>query len=254
MGLTCSVLGHRYGEREHIEERDRQGSEAVIAIREVKTCERCGEQLVVSETKEVTAVATEQTEAAPREDDPEPETEPAVDDIEVAPDPAFEDEEAVPETVEGDDGVILPDEPEDREPGEWLPIEKEEDDESDPEEVPWPGVEDDTKDETADEGSTQWPDPEGEDEGFDAVDTDGDIGAQIIEAAPQTRSTSDVGDDEGFVRAEEIDSPANPDDDNVHTEFFCPHCDWSAKALTTSVRRGDICPECRRGYIAEREV
>jgi ssDNA-binding Zn-finger/Zn-ribbon topoisomerase 1 len=33
----------------------------------------------------------------------------------------------------------------------------------------------------------------------------------------------------------------------------CPDCGWLRAAGTSSVRAGDICPECGEGYIAERE-
>lgn len=248
MGLTCSVLGHRYGDREHIEERDRQGSEELIAIREVKTCERCGEELIVSESKEVLAVENDEDETE-ADDPPTPE--------ESGVDPAEPDliEEAEPEPAAEDEGIILVDEDSDREPGEWPLLEDENDDapeEEDP--MAWPEVRPNEAESPAADPSP-WPEMDGEDEGFDAVAGDGDqeSAAQIIEAAA-TAPAEDVEEtDAGFFRASPIDSPADPDED-VHSVFFCPRCDWSARSLTTSVRRGDICPNCQTGYIAEREA
>lgn len=253
MGLACSVLGHRYGEREHIEERDRQGSEEIIAIREVKTCDRCGEELVVSETKEVVAIdEPESTEPTEEVDEPAPEP---------VPEPTPEPDEGsatadIPdaEAEEADEGVILR-EPDDREPGEWHPAEDDEsEDEASSEEVVWPDPEGEENQEEPDaDDPSPWPDVEGEDEGFDASEVDGDpdLAARIIE------STGEGGGDaeqDGFLRADEIDASEGPDEDAIHTEFFCPQCDWNARTRTTSVRRGDICPECRSGYIGEREV
>ena len=34
---------------------------------------------------------------------------------------------------------------------------------------------------------------------------------------------------------------------------FCPECDWLRAVGASSARAGDICPECKQGYIAERE-
>jgi hypothetical protein len=39
----------------------------------------------------------------------------------------------------------------------------------------------------------------------------------------------------------------------VPTEFYCPRCDYVAAGDRASLRAGDICPDCRKGYISERE-
>jgi predicted RNA-binding Zn-ribbon protein involved in translation (DUF1610 family) len=36
-------------------------------------------------------------------------------------------------------------------------------------------------------------------------------------------------------------------------EFYCPNCGHARVAGASSIRAGDICPECKQGYIAERE-
>lgn len=71
MGLKCSVLGHKYGDATVERDREEQGSEVVITIREIETCSRCEEERVVSENKEVTTLATpdEPTDAEPTDDD-----------------------------------------------------------------------------------------------------------------------------------------------------------------------------------------
>ncbi|WP_049986643.1 DUF7093 family protein [Halobellus rufus] len=125
-----------------------------------------------------------------------------------------------------------------------------------------------------------WPDHEGEDEGFDAAtnvddedvelggsgltpevngraDLDADDSVQGVAAegdagaSSATQSGQSAG-DEGFARARssttlESDVP----DDRV--EFYCPNCGYVREAGVSSMRAGDICPECRKGYIAERE-
>ncbi|WP_276300012.1 DUF7093 family protein [Halorussus lipolyticus] len=56
MSLRCSLLGHNYGEAEIEREREEQGSEVVVTVREFEECERCGDRKVVTENKEVTAI------------------------------------------------------------------------------------------------------------------------------------------------------------------------------------------------------
>ncbi|MFC6726322.1 hypothetical protein ACFQE1_18530, partial [Halobium palmae] len=55
MGLRC-LLGHDFGEIEIEREREEEGEEMVVTVREVKTCARCDHRRVVSENKEVTSI------------------------------------------------------------------------------------------------------------------------------------------------------------------------------------------------------
>ena len=55
MGLRC-LLGHDFGEPETERERNEEGNEVVVSVREVKTCRRCGEKQVVSENKEIKSI------------------------------------------------------------------------------------------------------------------------------------------------------------------------------------------------------
>lgn len=121
MGLTCSLLGHRFGDPVVEQDREERESEAVTVTREVVVCERCGERRVRSESTEVAAVAdaaapepegsddrvaddeavAEAVAAAEVEDDPEP-------------DPDLPEEEPTDEGAE-----ILTEESGSREFGEW---------------------------------------------------------------------------------------------------------------------------------------
>lgn len=56
MGLKC-LLGHDFTEPEVEREREEDGDEVVITVREVKTCRRCEERQIVTENKEVTSLA-----------------------------------------------------------------------------------------------------------------------------------------------------------------------------------------------------
>ncbi len=331
MGLTCSVLGHRFGDLERVEEREEQGSEVVVTIREVKRCERCSHDSIVSESKEVTSMqpepttppAEQATETPPAEQS-SPEPEPA---------PAWPDDDLPGPDVE-DDGVILENDPTERGHGEWPPTH----DESDPE-----------HDEDADDEYMAWPEAEGEDEGYSAAsagtegdeessdvsfsgltpevsDDVGDTGAvgesgavgdtgvevdtgvtgdadqpaaanadedvtdaadsgvatdadaEILEptdasdrvdpsasAASTATATRDEIDaatepepepvvDDGFVRASSITPPAESHTDDGETEYFCPRCEFVRRSIRASVRPGDICPSCRRGYLAARDL
>ncbi|PSQ43973.1 hypothetical protein BRD14_02130 [Halobacteriales archaeon SW_5_68_122] len=60
MGLKCSLLGHSFEPADRKREREEQGSEVVTVHREIERCVRCGEERVVSESTEVTAVVDEE--------------------------------------------------------------------------------------------------------------------------------------------------------------------------------------------------
>ena len=78
----------------------------------------------------------------------------------------------------------------------------------------------------------------------------GDSGAVAADAAA-TEANAEA--DEGFVRATESGAE-DADVPDGRVEFYCPNCGYAQAAGTSSMRAGDICPECKRGYIAEREV
>ena len=56
MGLKCSFLGHAFEPAGVERDREEQGSEVVTVVRELEACTRCGQERVVSESTEVTAV------------------------------------------------------------------------------------------------------------------------------------------------------------------------------------------------------
>ncbi|KTG10822.1 hypothetical protein AUR64_06425 [Haloprofundus marisrubri] len=288
MGLRC-LLGHDFGEPELEREREESGEEMVVTIREVKTCVRCGETQVVSENKEVTAVPG--AEAA-HDDDPadefEAETELTGDTI----DEQFDenDEFEPPQSAEEDDGIILDDEDDDpepepereRQPGEWPEANVgAEDDDRMPtvEELEGDeGIEngESVEEDEAEDDPSPWPEVAGEDEGFDAEPSDGSATDVTFGGLAPERSDYDTeypdrdGYDaefisngngqlngasdtaEGFTRAESAVELETRSED-VPTEYACPECGLARPANGSSLRAGDICPECRRGYITERE-
>ncbi|MFC5368519.1 DUF7093 family protein [Salinirubrum litoreum] len=121
----------------------------------------------------------------------------------------------------------------------------------------------------------QWPEQVGDDEGFDAEPSDGsatdvEFGGIAPESdsqqgdSPEDVETVEDGFDAEFVdngseasraangaitRATAIDTTRDSED--VPTEYVCPECGLRRPASGSSMREGDICPECKRGYIAE---
>ncbi|WP_232687230.1 MSCRAMM family adhesin SdrC [Halobacterium zhouii] len=88
----------------------------------------------------------------------------------------------------------------------------------------------------------EWPDHDGEDAGVDATTDDtsfqfGDESEQFVEA------------DTGFTSAGPIEQSESEDD--LDFALYCPECGFERRAAGSSLRAGDICPDCRKGYLAE---
>lgn len=252
MGLRCSLLGHDFGEPEVEREREERGSEVVLTVREIAECTRCGKPNVVSENKEVTALHDrddhdERTDA----DDAEPS------DSDPVSDPSTDEESEEASEPDEDDAVIVDDGDADgRAHGEW----PEPDLPDEPEEIDAP---------------TEWPTVESDDEGFDArpstggsaavdfggglaperADVEEEEGLEYVESAepaPADEPTESPEADTGFAKADAAPSPAEPATVDVDAEFVCPQCGFVDDVVGSSLRAGDICPDCRKGYLAER--
>ncbi|WP_144905116.1 DUF7093 family protein [Halobellus captivus] len=141
----------------------------------------------------------------------------------------------------------------------------------------WPERDEASDSQAEEAGSSGWPDPKGEDEGFDATaDVEDDVEFQGNGLTPEVNGRAALDDDgtvqgiaadgehatsrahrqaredDGFARARESTTlESDVPDDRV--EFYCPNCGHANSAGASSMRAGDICPECKRGYIAERE-
>ncbi|ELZ58071.1 MULTISPECIES: DUF7093 family protein [Halorubrum] len=161
--------------------------------------------------------------------------------------------------AEADDGVILDEEegsPDDRERGAWPSV-----DEGDAE----------------GDDRTAWPDHGGEDEGFSAEvgeggEADVEFGGgltpeaaegdaksaksaetEYVEAPDDAEAVSfDAGGEggTGITRGESPELETAGGDEP--TEYYCPECGMVRAADGSSMRAGDICPECKRGYVDER--
>jgi len=246
MGLRC-LIGHDYGEMQTDRDRLERGDEVVVTVREYRECDRCGHTRVVSENKEVRSATSAEPEPPEEE-----ETGPAES---AGPSEPVEDV-----TAEEDDGVILVDEEPGRQRGEWPDDGSAEAD---------AGEEDDEADEPA-----PWPEVEGEDEGY-AARPGGGGGLEGVEfssgltpeaAAPDAAGGASVDDGgdvieagsaaerSGFRRASPSRSPTGRQrSDAPETEFYCPECGLERPTESSSLRPGDICPNCRLGYLTERE-
>ena len=240
MGLRC-LIGHDFGAPETTREREERGDEVLVTVREFRECRRCGHQHVISENKEVKAGGPQA---------PQPEAPP--EDRSIDRDPP--DEEPIePMTSDTDDGVILEDEPEEsggRGYGEW-PETDEEDDEPESPTTAWPSHHSDDegyKAEAPEEGPAGGVEfgggltPEATAELDASVEDDAEV-VERTEAGPGTGITS-VSPGPDPTRKQRLDDP--------DTEYHCPECDYTVASSASSLRPGDICPECRKGYLAER--
>lgn len=221
--------------------------------------------------------------------DPTGEPEPAVERVAGEGPDATGDPEPVGDTEaaadpETDDAVILEDdepEPEpERDPGEWPDAEDtrlEDDEPATPTaeavreatdeagsdgDAPTDGVEagPDPADDAADQpdlGSGAWPDPrDGADEGYDATapgdgaaDTDdgemiaaaeGDAGGAVEAGGGSTTTAAGAGEGAGPAPAAGV--------------LVCPSCGFEEPSRGSSHRGGDVCPDCKRGYLSERSA
>lgn len=214
MSLKCSLLGHEFGPVERAEDREERTDEVVVTTREVQACERCGRQRVLSENKEVTAIEDERG------------TEPASAGQDAPAGSATDPDAAEPTASVGD---------------------------------PWESVED-TPNATAHiESVGDSPDasPEGEDAEIIESDPEATTGPPGRTPEPAPDPEPDAATDDGST-----DGPSEPDDTEwaeasvrrpgQDMEYVCPECEWSRDAKRSSLRPGDVCPECRTGYLEER--
>ncbi|WP_136688715.1 DUF7093 family protein [Halorhabdus amylolytica] len=113
MGIKCSLFGHAYGETAVERDREEQGSEVIITIREVETCQRCGETRVVSENKEVTTIETPE-EVSPSGGSEEAAVTPGDEDSTEGPSAPTTETSVGAEIVDAEDGqAVTTDEPSD---------------------------------------------------------------------------------------------------------------------------------------------
>lgn len=275
MSLKCSLFGHRYGDTEVRRDREQEGSEFVETVQELKVCTRCGEELVVSETTEVTTV-----EAAEGTGQQQP------------------DSEGIDRVGRSETGrsAGTP-----RSAGTTGPIEDTDAGSGDAGRGSGPASSDGpgSSDTESDQGPAGTSSPVS-DAGADASDAGGPGGS--TPESPATGPTADTGTDSSSYGSTDRDPPPArkddaiilgedddeddagewPDDSEEETddwepetepetdpreggsagtsggltvpegEFHCPECGFTTAVESSSLREGDFCPECHRGALEHR--
>ncbi|NGM70064.1 hypothetical protein G6M89_13790 [Natronolimnobius sp. AArcel1] len=184
-----------------------------------------------------------------------------------------------------DDGEILEDSDDEparernRERGEWPetddvgpPVGAENDPAAWPDTDDEPPVEDDAvvlendsgTDDDSDETAVKSDTVDGADSAGDAT-TDEEVSVRDLAAgrkpaavaggdAEAEQSTAESVPDSGIERAADAPVPAEDTGParDVPMEYFCPRCEFVAAETRASLRAGDICPDCRKGYLGER--
>jgi hypothetical protein len=235
MGLKCSIFGCDYGETEVEREREEDGSEVIVTIRETETCKRCGDVHLVSENKEVTTMETAADIVADDlEDEPDAQTGVDVDNQEAETPPGGQDVTTGPATeqpvaeeasepsipdAETEKAVKMSD-PDSVDTSETPPAEEDDavilDDEDDSED-----------DEDEERVPGEWPDePENDDDWEQPTEAE----STIDQDSPEITSTGSA------VTVPEGD-------------FHCPECGYTTPVESSSLRAGDYCPECHRGSL-----
>ncbi|QSG11159.1 Zn-finger domains containing protein [Halapricum desulfuricans] len=285
MSLKCSIFGHAFEESTVEREREEQGSEVVITIREIQTCTRCGETRVVSENKEVTTLETpDEIGAEPESADAGTDTATDSDTADVDTTAESRSEADTATTAESQPGV---DTIESRTGVDTTASESEVDTEQTADESPSPStaggstdsesgdgfaseeppVTDDAEildddSETPERDPGQWPQEAGDDsstpdagpdieeaesEGIDQSKTDAELlDDDVTESSPQTNE---------WPSEDEIDAASDPDTAGPGAvtvpegSYVCRECGFSTPAEESSLREGDFCPECHRGTL-----
>lgn len=289
MAIKCSLLGHRFTETEVEEERVEEGSEVVITVREVETCERCGKERVVTENKEVTSLAAEgATETSPdaageptaetptdvgrddtspdlapdadaAEDDAEFVGESGGDDAATADDQRDVDAMTETEQVAGAGGTDEVDAPDDD-----AVILDDSETERDPGE--WPGDEDEPATETeantaavapgqdastgaSEDANEEWPDEYGYEEESSARADEVDWPEEDEGAGEEWTPTESLTES---IDGAEVEAAGTASTTAPDGTFVCPECGFTTSVEESSLRAGDFCPDCRRGSLEHR--
>ncbi len=286
MGIKCSLLGHDFSGSKVEEEREEQGSEVLITIKEVETCDRCGKQRVVSENKEVTSLEAasedaDEDDAADDEADDEtgtiesspgvtstPDIDAAEDDAELIgeaeDDETASDDDAAPEPDHQPDPVTATDDESDQSvtaADDDAVILGDDDDEPDREPGEWPDEEpehgteaDEESESTVDAGdqettsSEEWPDEFGHDE---ATKTAPEV-EWPEEDAPAKSDWEPTENLTKQIDGADIEPTGSAAITVPEGEFECPECGFRTSVEESSLRAGDFCPDCHRGSLEHR--
>lgn len=275
MGLKCSVLGHKYGDATVERDREEQGSEVVITIREIETCNRCGDERTVSENKEVTTLATPDEPADESEDgagdgasgdeSTDGPGEPGSTEDEAPVDATGEDADVVsdaPDEATGefgddagnaDDAVTNAPPVDATEGAEILEAEAEPEDAVTDDELADPSIEgpplgdDPVEDDPVEEDAVIIDDEDEADE-----EQGREPGAWPEEPDDDTDddwTPSDALDEETPITAPDAGTENNAAVTIPDGQFRCPECGYTTLVEDSSLRAGDFCPDCRKGSL-----
>ena len=251
MSLKCSLFGHAFDDGEVEREREEQGSEVVITIRETETCTRCDTERVVSENKEVTTLETPSDIVGDDLADADEATTAAAEETDSDPDTAGAGTVSQTRTAAADDGggaasggVAGGDAGSGSTPGPG-PASDPDPDEDD-------GVILDADDEEPDgeRAPGEWPEEDEDD--TDDADRDGPA-----DAVPEWPEEDDGGDEEEWAPETDSETPTEVEPTSTAVtvpegSFHCPECAFSTPVEDSSLRAGDFCPECHRGSLEHR--
>jgi hypothetical protein len=284
MSLKCSLLGHAYAEPDVEREREEQGSEVVITIRETEVCTRCGAERVVSENKEVTTLETPDFEDAAGADPADPPAEADTGAVEGSARSAHRDGATDAEVIDDEPAAepTVPD-AEDSHPADEVaqvsqdPTPADDSPATETPEAPTGThadaadddaviLDDDTEDQADDEADAAGSDDATEsttDAEPDTAADDGSSGGIETEGLAAWPEETE-GDEPDWVRetahtAPEMDPDSGSRLDHSSSavtvpegEFYCPDCDFTTSVEATSLRAGDFCPSCQTGTLAHR--
>ncbi|MHC3438520.1 DUF7093 family protein [Natrialbaceae archaeon A-gly3] len=182
------------------------------------------------------------------------------DDTEVLEDDGFEDS-TTPEPTEPADPAVPGDDTDEPVTDDAEILEEEATQRTDRQRGEWPDASDVGPPVGGDERSAVWPDSDGE---TTMAASESETGASsgvfvdaeaedegVEEPVPETEPDNP---ETGIASAQSVPAPGSGDRrDDAVMEFFCPRCEFVAPGDRGSLRAGDICPECRKGYLGERE-
>ncbi len=97
--------------------------------------------------------------------------------------------------------------------------------------------------EASEPATSDWPDPKGEDRGFDAEPGGDGTDMEFSGIAPEGET--------GPATTTTTPSESPSMEVDAETAFVCPECGFAKPAANASLRAGDICPECQKGYLGE---
>ena len=252
MSLKCSLLGHRYGDTAVRRDRERDGTELVETVQEVRACTRCGRELIVSETTEVKTVQTA-TDADERDTtDPDTGSEAPAAGATSATGAAT----GPPGGTGEADGGVATDADADAEVGPRDARERLTGSAADSSQFD-PNVNTDVGPEAG--ADTDDGPPAREDDAV-FIDENGEERPEVDWPPGEKSETTDedwkpdIDPDPERDTTRRVDSESSAGLTVPEGQFRCPECEFSTTVESSSLREGDFCPECHRGALEHRPL